>query len=340
VHAYVIDTGIRATHTDFGGRVSLDYTGVNDGNGASDCNGHGTHVAGTIGGATWGVAKGVRLHSVRVFGCSGGAPWSTIIGAVDWVTANHLKPAVVNMSLGGSANQAVDDAISNSVAAGIVYAVAAGNGSGSDACGTSPARARAALTVGSTDSTDRRSSFSNIGSCIDLFAPGGGITSDWYTSDTATASLSGTSMATPHVAGSAALFLGATPSATPAQVANVLINNSTGGRVIDAGTGSPNRLLYTNFISGDGPTVCKGQTTPGATHWQQYGADGLYLDVNTSGCGFTSAPLYLTSMGGLGNHWATRGPPRSILPRPQASASTCATRAASRRRRPTSSAGT
>jgi subtilisin family serine protease len=314
VHAYVIDTGIRATHSDFGGRVSLDYTAVNDGNGASDCNGHGTHVAGTIGGTSWGVAKGVRLHSVRIFGCSGGATWSTVIGAVDWVTANHSSPAVVNMSLGGAANQAIDDAVSNSVAAGIVYAVAAGNGSGSDACGFSPARTPAALTVGSTGSTDSRSSFSSIGSCIDLFAPGGIITSDWYTSDTATATLSGTSMSAPHVTGATALFLGTTPGATPVQVASAFINNSTLGHVIDAGTGSPNRLLYTGFISGGGSTVCKGQTTPGATDWQQYDANGLYLDVNTSGCGLSSTPLYFTSIGGSSSHWTSTGATSTYFP--------------------------
>jgi subtilisin family serine protease len=141
VHVYVIDSGIRATHAGFGGRVYLDYTAANDGNGASDCHDHGTHVAGTLGGSAWGVAKGVRLHSVRVFGCSGGAAWSTLIGAVDWVTANHIKPAVVNMSLTGRVTQAMDDAISNSMAAGVVYAVTAGN-QGSNACGYSPARPR------------------------------------------------------------------------------------------------------------------------------------------------------------------------------------------------------
>jgi subtilisin family serine protease len=211
VHAYVIDTGIRATHTDFGGRVSLDYTAVNDGYGAGDCNGHGTHVAATLGGSTWGVAKGVRLHSVRVFGCSGGAAASTVIAAVDWVTANHIKPAVVSMSLSTEATQAMDAAITRSIAAGIVYTVAAGNNSGMDACGFSPARTPTAMTVGSTDSNDSRSSFSNMGTCVDLFAPGGVITSAWWTSDTALAGLSGTSMATPHVAGAAALYLGSHP---------------------------------------------------------------------------------------------------------------------------------
>ncbi|HLL03629.1 MAG TPA: S8 family peptidase [Myxococcaceae bacterium] len=307
VHAYVIDTGIRATHSEFGGRVSLDYSAVSDGNGASDCNGHGTHVAGTIGGATWGVAKDVRLHSVRVFGCSGGAAWSTVIGAVDWVTANHIKPAVVNMSLGGGANQAMDDAVANSINAGVVYAIAAGNGYGADACGYSPARTPAALTVGSTDSNDSRSSFSNVGSCIDLFAPGGGITSAWWSSDTATNTISGTSMATPHVAGAAALYLGVNPNATPAQVASALVDNSTLNLVVNPGAGSANRLLYSAFIGGGGgATVCKG-STPAGVGWQQYSDEGIYLDVDTASCGFSSTPLYFTSLGGVTWHWMAKG---------------------------------
>jgi aqualysin 1 len=245
VHAYIIDTGIRASHTEFGGRASLDYSGVSDGNGASDCNGHGTHVAGTIGGATYGVAKGVRLHSVRVFGCSGGAAWSTIIGAVDWVTANHIKPAVANMSLGGGANQAMDDAVNNSIAAGVIYAVAAGNNA-SDACGFSPARTPAAITVGATESNDSRASYSNFGACLDVFAPGSGITSSWWSNDTATNSLSGTSMASPHVAGAAALFLQFNPTATPALVSNALTGYASTDKVTNAGAGSPNRLLFSS----------------------------------------------------------------------------------------------
>ncbi len=249
VHVYVIDTGIRASHTEFGGRASLDYTGVNDGNGASDCNGHGTHVAGTIGGATWGVAKGVSLHSVRVFGCSGGADWSTIIGAVDWVTANHIKPAVANMSLGGGANQAIDDAVRRSIAAGVVYAVAAGN-QNADACNYSPARTAEAITVGATESNDFRASYSNYGGCVDLFAPGSGITSAWHTGDTAAAGLSGTSMATPHVAGAAALYLANSPYNPPAGVPLALTGMATSGVVMDA-VGSPNRLLHVSptFVS-------------------------------------------------------------------------------------------
>ena len=244
VNVYVIDTGIRASHSEFGGRVSLDYTGIADGNGASDCNGHGTHVSGTIGGATWGVAKGVRLHAVRVFGCTGGSANSTIIAAVDWVTANHIKPAVANMSLGGGANQATDDAVSRSIAAGVVYAVAAGNDS-TDACTRSPARTPAALTVGATESNDARAYYSNYGACLDLFAPGSGITSAWYDSDTASNTISGTSMATPHVTGAIALMLGNSPLATPGDLAQALTGVASSGQVVDA-AGSPNRLLHTS----------------------------------------------------------------------------------------------
>ncbi|MDC0713472.1 S8 family serine peptidase [Stigmatella sp. ncwal1] len=243
VHAYVIDSGIRASHSEFGGRVSLDYTAVNDGNGAGDCNGHGTHVAGTIGGSTWGIAKNVSLHSVRVFPCQGGASWATVIGAVDWVTANHIKPAVVNMSLGGGALQAVDDALRNSIAAGVTYVVAAGN-SATDACTQSPARTAEAITIGATEPNDARAYYSNFGTCLDLFAPGSGITSASFQDDSSSAVMSGTSMAAPHVVGAVALYLSKTPSATPAQVAAALTTRATPGVVTDAGAGSPNLLLF------------------------------------------------------------------------------------------------
>ncbi|QRK11067.1 RICIN domain-containing protein [Archangium violaceum] len=250
VHAYIIDTGIRTTHSDFGGRATANYTGVDDNgdgiNDHNDCSGHGTHVAGTVGGATWGVAKGVSLHAVRVLNCAGSGFSSTVIAGIDWVTANHVKPAVATMSLGGAANQALDDAVRRSIAAGVTYAVAAGNDYGRDACTKSPARVGEALTVGSTDSNDNRSSFSNIGTCVDLFAPGSSITSASNASDTASTVLSGTSMATPHVAGAAAIYLQFNPSATPAVVANALIGYSTPNKVVGAGIGSPNRLLNSN----------------------------------------------------------------------------------------------
>jgi hypothetical protein len=243
VRVYVIDTGIRTTHAEFGTRASVGTDLVGDGQNGQDCNGHGTHVAGTIAGTTYGVAKAAQVISVRVFGCSGGAPFSTIIAAVDWVTANAVKPAVVNMSLGGSYYEPMNTAVANSITSGVVYAVAAGNES-TDACSRSPASTPTAVTVGSTASDDARSSFSNYGTCVDLFAPGSSITSAWYTGNTAINTISGTSMATPHVAGVAALYLQGSPAATPATVAAALVSTSTANRVTDPGLGSPNRLLF------------------------------------------------------------------------------------------------
>ena len=247
VHAYVIDTGLLGTHSQFSNRVGNGYNAINDGRGTTDCNGHGTHVAGTLGGSTYGVAKGVTIHPVRVLGCDGTGSFSGIVAGMDWVAQNHVKPAVANMSLGGGANQSTDDAVNRLHNAGVTVVVAAGNNNAS-ACNYSPARAAAAITVGSTTNTDARSSFSNYGSCLDIFAPGSSITSAWYTSSTATNTISGTSMASPHVAGAAALYLALNPSATPAQVTTAIINASTPNKVTGAQTGSPNRLLYTlNF---------------------------------------------------------------------------------------------
>jgi serine protease len=247
VHAYVIDTGIRGTHADFGGRVSATgYTAINDGQGTNDCNGHGTHVSGTIGGGRWGVAKEITLHAVRVLGCNGSGSTSGVIAGVNWVTQNHAKPAVANMSLGGGASTALDDAVRNSIAAGVTYAIAAGN-SNANACDSSPARVSQALTVGATTSADARASYSNFGTCLDLFAPGSSITSAWNTSDTATNTINGTSMATPHVAGAAALYLAVNPDATPGEVNGAVIANATSNVVTSAGNGSPNRLLYSLF---------------------------------------------------------------------------------------------
>ena len=186
--------------------MATGFTAINDGNGTNDCNGHGTHVSGTIGGTTYGVAKEVTLHAVRVLGCNGSGSTSGVIAGVNWVTANHVKPAVANMSLGGGASTALDTPSADSVAAGVTYAVAAGN-SNANACNSSPARVSQALTVGSSTSSDARSSFSNFGTCVDLFAPGSSITSAWITNNTATNTISGTSMASPHVAGVAALYL-------------------------------------------------------------------------------------------------------------------------------------
>lgn len=244
VRAYVIDSGIRASHTDFGGRVLAGATAISDGNGTNDCNGHGTHVAGTIGGATWGVAKGVKLVPVRVFGCTGGSSNSVIISGIDWVRTNRVLPAVANMSLGGGASSAIDTATNNLINSGVTVVVAAGNDN-ANACNYSPARVANAMTVGSTTSTDVRSSFSNYGSCVNIFGPGSSITSAWYTSNTATNTINGTSMASPHVAGAAALYLAAYPSASPATVRSAIYNKASLNKLTSIGSGSPNRLLYT-----------------------------------------------------------------------------------------------
>ena len=260
VNVYVIDTGIRITHQDFGGRASHGHDSVGDGMGGNDCHGHGTHVAGTVGGTTWGVAKQANLFSVRVLDCTGGGTLSSVLEGIDWVTANRVLPAVANMSLGGLASQAVDDALTASVDSGVVYAAAAGN-SAWDACFYSPARAPAALTVGATTDSDGRAVFSNYGTCVDLFAPGVGVISAWNTADNALNSLSGTSMASPHVAGAAALYLGLHPTATPAEVTAALKSEATPGMVSDPGPDSPNLLLFTGHIGGgDG-----GDTTPPVT---------------------------------------------------------------------------
>jgi subtilisin family serine protease len=253
VTAYVLDTGIRITHQDFGGRASVGVDAINDGQNGNDCNGHGTHVSGTIGGSTYGVAKGASLVAVRVLDCQGFGTWAQVIAGVDWVTANAVKPAVANMSLTGGASQTVDDAVRNSIGSGVTYSIAAGNDSGANACNYSPPRVTEALTVSATQSNDSRASFANVGSCVDLFAPGSGVLSAYNTNNTATAVLSGTSMATPHVAGAAAAYLEGNPTATPPEVATALISNSTHNVVTSAGTGSPNLLLYSAFIGPAGP---------------------------------------------------------------------------------------
>ncbi|GAB3853951.1 hypothetical protein GCM10029963_46150 [Micromonospora andamanensis] len=251
--SYVIDTGIRTTHSDFGGRATWGTNTVDSNN--TDCNGHGTHVAGTVGGSAYGVAKATRLVAVKVLNCSGSGTNAGVIAGIDWVTANAVKPAVANMSLGGGASTSVDNAVINSINSGITYAVAAGNGNAlgqrQNACNYSPARAAAAITVGATQSNDAAASFSNFGTCVDILAPGVSITSGWHTSDTATNTISGTSMASPHVAGVAALVLSANPSWTPQQVRDYLVNNSTPNVISNVGTGTPNQLLY--VVNGSTP---------------------------------------------------------------------------------------
>ncbi|CAN5879769.1 hypothetical protein BH18ACT7_BH18ACT7_11310 [soil metagenome] len=248
VHAYVIDTGVRFTHSTFGGRATSGIDTIDNDMDANDCHGHGTHVAGTIGGTEYGVAKGVQIVGVRVLNCAGSGTTAQVVGGIDWVTANAIKPAVANMSLGGGPDPALDNATTNSIASGITYAVAAGNGNifgvGQPACNYSPARVPTAVTVGATDITDRRASFSNYGTCVDIFAPGVNITSAWNGSDNDTETISGTSMAAPHVAGAAALGLAFRPNFTPQQIRDGLVNRATNGVVINPGAGSPNKLLY------------------------------------------------------------------------------------------------
>jgi len=242
VHAYVIDTGVRITHREFGGRASYGYDFVGRDRIAADCNGHGTHVAGTIGGARYGVAKKVRIVAVRVLDCDGAGTLSDVIEGIKWVTANAVRPAVANMSLTAAYSPSLEAAVQESINSGITYVVAAGN-EDVNATRMSPAGLPGAITVGATDRRDRRASFSNYGSTLDLFAPGVGITSAWASGNTATAVSSGTSMASPHVAGAAALVLDASPAMTPRQVRDFLVAKATTGKVTDR-AGSPDRLLY------------------------------------------------------------------------------------------------
>jgi subtilisin family serine protease len=250
VHAYIIDTGILLTHGEFTGRMGNGFDAVTSGGNANDCNGHGTHVAGTVGGTTYGIAKSVTLHPVRVLSCTGSGTTSGVIAGVDWVTANHVKPAVANMSLGGGASSTLDNAVANSIAAGVSYAVAAGNGNRGgrqdDACKYSPARVTTAMTISATNSSDAKPSWANYGNCVDFFAPGVSITSAWYTSNTATNTISGTSMATPHAAGVAALYLQSNPGASPATVRDALFNNTTKSIVTSSST-TNNHLLFSNY---------------------------------------------------------------------------------------------
>ena len=250
VHAYIIDTGIRSSHNEFSGRIGNGYTSINDGLGTEDGNGHGTHVAGTVGGSTYGVAKSVTLHPVRVLGSNGSGTTSGVIAGVDWVAANHQSPAVANMSLGGGASQSLDDAVRGTINAGVTFAVAAGN-EDTDACTKSPARVAEALTVAASDSSDTRAYFSNYGSCVDLFAPGVSITSAWNSSDSATNTISGTSMASPHVAGVAALYLEDHPGASPSTVRQAILESASAGRISDL-AGSPDLLVYSGLTPESG----------------------------------------------------------------------------------------
>ncbi|MFF3018765.1 S8 family serine peptidase [Streptomyces sp. NPDC057939] len=242
VTAYVIDTGIRVTHEDFGGRATHGFDAIDNDDSADDGNGHGTHVAGTVAGTAHGVAKKAKLVAVRVLDDNGSGTTEQVVAGIDWVTKNHSGPSVANMSLGGGADEALDEAVRRAVAAGVTFSVAAGNES-SDAGQGSPSRVTEALTVASSTIDDAQSDFSNFGSVVDLYAPGSDITSAWNDSDTGTKTISGTSMAAPHVAGAAALYLSGHPSSTPAQTAAALTAAATAGAVTNPSTGTANKLL-------------------------------------------------------------------------------------------------
>ncbi len=266
VHVYIVDTGIRSDHKDFSGRLgdgvntsddpkqppaglldpifeALFGRKENPNDPTNDCNGHGTHVAGTVGGTEWGVAKASTLHAVRVLNCEGAGSNSTVIAGLDWIAKNAKTPAVVNMSLGGGASKAIDDAVEGLIKKGITVVVAAGNDN-KDACQSSPARAKPAITVAASDNKDARASFSNYGSCTDIFAPGKDITSAWMTGSSATKTISGTSMASPHVAGAVALLLEQDPKRKPSDIEKLLLSKASGGKISDS-KGSPNKLLFT-----------------------------------------------------------------------------------------------
>jgi subtilisin family serine protease len=312
VHAYVIDTGIRATHVEFGGRASGAFTAITDAFGTSDCNGHGTHVAGTIGGATYGIAKNVLLHSVRVLDCTGSGTLSGVLAGVNWVTANAVHPAVANMSLGGGVSPTLNAAVASSIASGVTYAVAAGN-SGLDACTSSPASEPSAITVGSVNPiNDTRSSFSNFGTCLDLFGPGENILSAWATSDTATNTISGTSMATPHVAGVAARYLQTHTAASPATVwaaihyADDVSTTAGWPGVISPGTGSPNELLHWGSVNdGHDDGDPHFSTVEGINYeFQSAGEftllrDGNGLEIQTRQTAVPTAPPFTSGYTGL-----------------------------------------
>jgi subtilisin family serine protease len=265
VTVYVIDTGIYAAHKDFGGRASVGTDTVGDGQNGVDCMGHGSHVSGTIAGTNFGMAKGAHVIAVRVLDCNGSGTTETVVAGIEWVTANAKKPAVANMSLGGGADDALDKALEASIAAGITYAVAAGNDT-SDACNNSPAREPLAITVGATDDKDAKATFSNWGKCVDLFAPGVDVESVGITSPDSTAKMSGTSMATPHVTGGIALYLSAHPDAKPADVATALLAATTPGKVANPGTDSPNKLLYAGPATPPDPTTPTPSTPPPSPH--------------------------------------------------------------------------
>jgi len=262
VTAFVIDTGVWTENPDFNGRAETGFEALRDSQPITECNGHGTHVAGIVGSSTYGIAKNVRIVSVKVFPCWGAASVSDVISGIDWVSRNLSGPSVANMSFSGTRSTALEDSVRSLIGRGVTVTVAAGN-NGDDACSYSPSHLAEAITVGSTYYTDERPSSTNYGSCLDVFAPGVAITSTWNQPSMPVNTISGTSMASPHVAGVAALFLERNPSASPLEVANAITQNATVDSVFNAGTGSPNRFLYSGFLlGGDPPPTQEPKPTP------------------------------------------------------------------------------
>jgi len=323
VDTYIVDTGIYASHTEFTGRLAAGFSSIADSNGTNDCNGHGTHVAGTTAGTTYGIAKSATLIPVRVLDCSGSGSNSGVIAGLDWIVAHHIsgKAAVVNMSLGGGASTALDTAVQNVINDGIVMVVAAGN-SNVDACNTSPARATNALTVGATgqysagETTDSRSSYSNYGPCLDIFAPGSRNTSSWIGGSAAISTISGTSMAAPHVAGVAAVLFGRYPSSTASQIASMLRTSATPNVVISPGTGSPNYLLYLDPLGGtpSGPDAVTPVAPSAPTAITITPSSGsLSIKFTAGSAGTSPITNYKYSLDG-GVTWLTRSPASTLSP--------------------------
>jgi subtilisin family serine protease len=314
VTVYVVDTGIAPHHNDFGNRVAAGFDGIGDGRGTSDCNGHGTHVAGLIGGTSYGVAKSAALVPVRVLDCNGSGSLSALLAGLDWVLQQSPRPAVVNMSLGGDASSALDAEVNLLLGAGITSVVAAGNG-GVDACRTSPARVPGVLTVGASNEFDQRASFSNYGSCVDLFAPGTNILSDWYTSNTATATTSGSSAAAPFVAGVAALWLEEYPSASPASVAQTIVSQGTRDILgsFGLGLGSPNRLLFSLVGSLAEPGAGNSQllADPGFDFGTIFWTSDICTVIQPTGCPPEIESQSFPSRGGKG-HATIGGPAKTF----------------------------
>jgi len=281
VHVYILDSGIQTTHVEFQGRAVDSYDAVHDSTPISQCNGHGTGVAGVVGSATYGVAKNVTLHSVRVLPCTGYGTVSDVISGVDWITRHAVKPAVANMSLETGYSSAVNDAVAASIASGVTYVVASGNDT-DDACRYSPSSVPQAITVGATNNVDAPVYYSNFGACVDLHAPGEGVKTIWNGSDTTVTYASGTSFASPFVAGAAALYLEIHPKASPAEVQSAIVANATADVLYNVGSGSPNLLLYSTLETAGG-SLCSGTTFGGTL------AGPGSSDFQSSSLGFSGA---------------------------------------------------